>query len=667
MRKITLAFLTFLGIYAYGRQLTVSEAIARAASTNKSLSTTESQLAHMTTQDGNNTLYIINTGKGFTILSADDCAPAILGKSDRAFDANNIPSNVAWWLDEYSKQISAAIDKGSKLKAINIGGKDISPLLKTIWNQGAPFNNMCPEFKEGTRAVTGCVATATAQIMNYHQWPKNGTGSYSYDFNAVIEGENTKAITVSANFGETTYKWDDMLDSYNEDYTEANAEAVATLMYHVGASVTMSYDPDGSGALSSEVPLSLLTYFGYDKGMEFCLREFTDDTQWKNKIYSELSAKRPVYYSGSSTTGGHAFVCDGYQADESLFHFNWGWGGYCDGYYSIIGENALAPSGSGIGGGAAGEGYISSQTIITGIRPDNGGSIKPSVVSYEQYSLDQETVNRSQDVKLSGEFYNFTIVPIDLDFGVRLVSISDKDTYFDIYILSAEQMEMYHYYTGLYFNTEIVTKNGTYDVYPIYRETGKSQWKEMNRAGGEITIPQLTVTGEAPDCLLTKKISMPYGNVTTANNVSLTLTIKAFKDFENKEIVGWIFPDEGGNSVGYIETAITMKANEEREFTMSGDLSSELYVGNKYYFRLQDYTSDKYLAPNDYGSISFEVVNEEDLPTTSITKITDIEPKSVDVFTLSGRKVRSNVNPAEAIKGLPRGIYIMGSKKIMVK
>ena len=355
--------------------------------------------------DGLNRFYIFNRGKsnGFVIVSGDDRAEAVLGYTDNgSFDINNIPPNMKWWLNEYANQMDAlyngaygdmqflrsGTESSYNLRQTSSG--EVPPLLGEIkWSQNEPFNNMCPVY-EGKKSVTGCVATAMAQIMRYHKHPKQGKGSHTYYWS-----EGGQELTV--NFDGVNYDWDNMLPTYGmarvdlgdneperwwpEEWwpegwqpdkapTQAEKDAVATLMYHCGVSVEMKYTFKESGAYSANVPNALYKHFGYDGGMSFRYRDGYSTDEWEELVRSELNAGRPLYYAGSTPDGlgGHAFVCDGYDAN-GFFHINWGWGGAYDGYCLL---HALEPEGQGSGGYEGG--YNFHQRILTGIQPDKGGA-----------------------------------------------------------------------------------------------------------------------------------------------------------------------------------------------------------------------------------------------------------------------------------------------------
>lgn len=187
--------------------------------------------------------------------------------------------------------------------------------------------------------MTGCVATAMAQVINYHKYPEKGIGSNSYT-------TTTSGLSVSFNFGATTFDWDNMADIYSLSSTAEQKTAVATLMKACGVSVNMDYGTGASGAMSAFVPAALVNYFGYDKATAYRERIWFSGQEWEDLVYNELATVGPVYYGGTTARNeGHAFVCDGYRAD-GFFHINWGWGGQSNGYFRL---SALDPSSHGIG------------------------------------------------------------------------------------------------------------------------------------------------------------------------------------------------------------------------------------------------------------------------------------------------------------------------------
>lgn len=330
--------------------------------------------------------YVFANGedKGFTIVSGDDRMPEVVGYSAQGtYDPDHLPVNYVGFMKAYQEtveallkgdaQVSGGLAEARQWRAERAGTAAVAPLLGGIkWNQTEPYNNRCPLYDGTNRSVTGCVATAMAQVMMYHQYPK--------ELKATIKAYITKSkgIEIPAiNSGET-YDWDNMLPDYSQsDYTSAQADAVAKLMYHCGAAVEMNYGPS-SGA--NVTPAILATYFGYDADlMQDLTRTCFTLQQWMTLIDNELKAKRPILYSGKSSDGGHEFVCDGSDG-KGLYHINWGWGGYQDGYFDLT---ILQPKKGGAGSGSAVDGYNRDCSMIIGIAPDNGMVDEP-LASYPQ-------------------------------------------------------------------------------------------------------------------------------------------------------------------------------------------------------------------------------------------------------------------------------------------
>lgn len=354
-------------------------------------------------------------GEGWVMVAANDVVSPILAYSNTGtFRTDNQPVNVRTWLGKYDKFITkieadgAAQDEevAAEWSALKKGVRKakgdavVGPLVKTTWDQDDPYWTLTPNGSGSIdKAYTGCVATAMAQVMNYWQWPKQGTGSHTYqpimqlDDNGDGYPDRDTIIypgKLTANFGETTYDWDNMLNKYPKSATPAQKNAVATLMFHCGVSVEMMYGDDnygGSGAYTGNygdwtdptcAQNAFPTYFGYKKdGLVSYMRDgYIDeesgykyydswsDPEWTAMIKEELDKKHPIMYGGAGDEGGHSFICDGYD-DSNYFHFNWGWSGQNDGYYKL---SSLKPGSGGAGGG--GYDFSEDQDVIIGIVPD---------------------------------------------------------------------------------------------------------------------------------------------------------------------------------------------------------------------------------------------------------------------------------------------------------
>lgn len=330
-------------------------------------------------------LYIFNGDAGFVVMPTDDCVQPILGYSlTDKLDIENMPDNKKAWLQEYSDKIGEAIKTNLRLTPqmsqqwadLLVGCRNagrassvVEPLIQTRWNQSYPFNIYTP-----SGCPTGCVATAMAQVMKYWNYPEHGIGNHSY-----IPRDNPDYGEQFADFNATYYDWDSMSTIYGSNNTDNQKRAVATLMYHCGVSVEMNYAPSASGAATINVAEALKNYFNYSSDVRHLDRSNYADSAWIALLKAELDSGRPIQYHGSGSGGGHSFVCDGYNSDD-YFHFNWGWGGYCDEYYTV---NNLNPGPGGIGSGSNGI-YNDGQGAVIGIHPSICAAEAPTNLIYSQ-------------------------------------------------------------------------------------------------------------------------------------------------------------------------------------------------------------------------------------------------------------------------------------------
>ena len=354
--------LIFLSIQVFAERVDKNTAMKVAkAMINKA------DLNEMATRNYSN-MYIFSGENSFVIVSADDRAYPIIGYSNNnPFVINNATSNVSYWLNKINNEIQYAIDNDieatediqNEWKALAAGNRPtpknratVDALVTAKWSQDEPYNGKCPG-----GSMTGCGATAMAMVMNYWEWPVQGVGTHSYE-------ENDYG-TIYVDFTQTTYDWDNMTDVYDNTSTQVEKDAVATLMYHCGVALSMDYGIYGSAAYPDDVIGALIEHFNYKTSIREYINEDCDEEQWIDILKDELDAGRPVIYNGWDIEGGgHSFVCDGYDANNK-FHFNWGWEGDCDGYYSI---GALSPGTGGIGSGSGQ--YNELNYILTGIEPN---------------------------------------------------------------------------------------------------------------------------------------------------------------------------------------------------------------------------------------------------------------------------------------------------------
>lgn len=344
-----------------------------------------------TTASPSDAYYVFNNDAGgFVIIAGDDAVTPVLGyTSTGSFDAENLPDGLKDLLKSYERQIAALGDSYQANQTATRAAFTGEKLLNTAkWNQYPPFNKYTPN-----NYVTGCVATAGAIVMKHHGFPAKGTGSHSYTWNGK---------TVSASF-EHTYDWANMPAKY-EDGNDAAFDGVARLMADLGVAVEMQYAKGGSGATMEDLVTALQKYFGYSKYARQLTMEDLGAGVWNGRLRAEIDANRPILYSAvDSNVGGHSFVIDGYK-DES-FSVNWGWGGYCDGFYRI---GALNPE---AGGKPLGDQYNLSQSAVFSLQPSDGKEVISNLgfIKVDGYL---ETMNMNvTDVK-AGKNMNLYLLPL---------------------------------------------------------------------------------------------------------------------------------------------------------------------------------------------------------------------------------------------------------------
>lgn len=314
--------------------------------------------------------YVFNRGdkEGYVIVSGDDRTQSVLGYTDNGeFDYNTIPDNMRAWLDRRAAQLEDLSNQPETTKPSKLPKHPaVAELLTTRWNQGWPYNNECPMYFNEGRSVTGCVATAMAQIL-YYQRDKSVT-----ETQADMPGYTGRAnhdtfghLQVDGIAAGAPIDWENMLNTYSSSASAKQQLAVAQLMHYCGVSVEMDYTNSASGAYSYQVETAFKKYFGYGSSVRYVQQyNYTEDA-WDAMIYKEVEEGRPVYISGSNGSGGHAFVCDGYDGNL-CYHINWGWGGASNGFFLL---SKLNPGSQGIGGSDGG--YSDYEDAIIGCEPEN--------------------------------------------------------------------------------------------------------------------------------------------------------------------------------------------------------------------------------------------------------------------------------------------------------
>ncbi len=364
-------------------------------------------------------IFNFNDSTGYAIVGGDDRMPAIVGYSDKGtLNPDSLPVNLKSFLAAYKATVES-VEKGDTAAVKNVKAAmkreagsytPIAPLLGGIeWSQNAPFNNLCPKYEGENRSVTGCAATAMAQIMRYWKWPptlQNDIPGYKW--------RGLQLETIPKGF---VYDWENMLDTIYRygQYTDAQATAVAALMLHTGISIGSMYTADGTAALENNVPDALTTYFGYDnQTICYLYRPNFEWDDWNKILQKELFLKRPIFYGGGNenNTTAHAFICDGIDSD-GYYHINWGWQS-ANGYFDITILNPHYDKSH--KDEFQNDGFCYDNTAIIGIQPADGQEHEPAFsfdrlyVSYSGVSFD-ETYRKNSTDPFYGSYISESIYP----------------------------------------------------------------------------------------------------------------------------------------------------------------------------------------------------------------------------------------------------------------
>ena len=411
MKKLLIIFLSLLLCNViHAQKITEQQALekAKAFMTGKTFSNKERSLRRAIAKDVNDAFYIFNAddNNGFVIVSGDERTEDILGYSEMGnIDLGNMPQNLQLWLEGYRSEIQNLGNKPIQ-KIRRTAKSAVAPLIQTKWSQGYPYSSLCP-VTNGNQCPTGCTATAMAQVMYYYKWPQIETAE-------IPEYTGGCSKIFCPTLPPTIFDWDKMRLDYNTtngvpDYSQEEADAVAKLMRYCGQAVHMDYQPGGSGG---RVYAPTMVYkFGYGWNARDVNRSGYSTSDWEDMMYKEVSEGRPVLYTGYPHTG-HEFICDGYDGN-GLYHINWGWAGYCDGYFAL---SILDINYEGINGGYSSDGFSMSHVAVIGIEPNYNEDFKKLLyfTGYESYRYDgRKSVDNNMGLsikKLGAKFaYNHNL------------------------------------------------------------------------------------------------------------------------------------------------------------------------------------------------------------------------------------------------------------------
>ncbi|MDE6279211.1 MAG: C10 family peptidase, partial [Paramuribaculum sp.] len=613
--RVTLAAMALsVATTGFARKLTPDEAISRANEFQQATEASQLQAPNRISAHGNMTqpdklrlaytaekvgeekapaFYVFNNTAnqegGFIIASGDDRLRPVLAIVDSgSFDPQNLPDNLRWWLSQYEEEINAYLSSTASIAAPAITAttagyyydnyaswSTISPLVTTTWSQDEPYNNMCPEYGGG-RSMTGCVATAMAQVINYHKYV-NGKGTHSYT-PANWTNSTTK---VSYDFGNAEFDWKNMRDSYTGNETTAQKNAVANLMFACGVAVDMQYSASASGAFS---PVNgLINYLGYHEKTAEISRSLYQSTEWEAMIYKELSQNRPLIYSGSSTEGGHAFVCDGYS-QNGYFHINWGWGGYYDGYFTL---SALNPDGQGIGGSDGG--YNGGQSFVRMLTPND-----PYLDEFEEmryavkFNSDfSHTSSSGNNESFSNSFYLWWApsYPTSLRYAV-CIEAADGSL---MYIASSSSVSLNQFngttarYSVNFGSADLAA--GNYRVYPAFYVPSTNTFGRLFSDGGKVQFINMTVSAAGKRTFTAgDKFNLEFSDIEIStqlyqqSSTTLTYTVTNPSDYDCIDEIDYTLTGSGSSS--YILGAANMIIRAGESVTIHTNVQGTTTTGS---------------------------------------------------------------------------------------
>ncbi|MDE6632511.1 MAG: C10 family peptidase, partial [Muribaculaceae bacterium] len=542
--------------------------------------------------------------------------------------------------------------------------EEIPYLIHTTWGQENPYNLDCPEIGN-YHCVTGCVATAMAQIIKHHNYPESGNDSNAYSWNGK---------SLDFDFSNVVFSYDLMPEYFEGSESDEQKEAVAKLLYACGVSVNMDYNLDtkydpysnGSSASDNYIAYALRHYFKYDNGVKLMKRDFFSNEEWEDLIYGELENKRPVLYGGQAPAGGHQFICDGYEGD-GFFHINWGWQGLGDGYFKL---SSLDPSFQGVGGFEGG--YDSNQTIICGIQPP----VEDSSIWYPIYStasLSVKDLINNERVMLNynfGGIYNYSQQPVDVEILIEAISSDGKSFVskpYPYYLAGdSEPRTTFHFngvvgknVAGFAPSTLYLPENlpgGDYQCYIVIRTpegniqkvlfpfTSISYFNLKVESDGKMTY-QEGIPGAVTDIRVID--FTPELTVIQNEKAKFQITLTNFGDYEyNSVVVYKIFKD--GKSVD--NTAYQLPV-------------SSILPGKSSTYKFEKAFS---LAPDTYDFIFYDRFGKQisdpfqiAIGESGVESIIEKDAR-IDIYSINGSIVKKNASN-EAISSLPKGIYIIRS------
>lgn len=531
--------------------------------------------------------YVFNTDgkKGFVIISGDDELTELVGYSNEGeFRSENAPENLRAWLDGYAAFVRSVRDGESRpmRASVNNATPVVEPLVTTRWNQGEPYNLLCPyDSSVGVTCPTGCAATSMAQLINYHEWPVQGKGTKSY---------NSSYGRLTVDFSKSVYDWANMKDRYESYYdedknivnewTDTEANAVAKLMYDCGVALEMGYGPYSSGAADTEMPLALCNYFNYHA--DLITRDGHTVDEFLARIKEELDNSRPLVFNGQGSGGGHSYIVDGYDSNDYL-HVNWGWGGISDGYFNV---SYMNPDDLGTGGGSGG--FNEMQSIVVAYPDETGegsyGQFVMRLVDSSVWDRDgyvkalQESIVKGEDFEVeyfgiwntySLDYYGEFALGVYNENG-EMLAVSASNT------ARVYHLNLTYFPETLVVNEELVAlSDGNYTIRMISRQRNYDTWVPVATDGIDITVSGDEIKKREPvvptAVISCEKFEVLTPTVDVGGTVDIQFTLKNDSGYDFMGKVSLIVYDDEKNRK-ILKTSVTVFAGKNGEHITNASL-----------------------------------------------------------------------------------------------
>ena len=415
--------------------------------------------------------------KKFVIISGESKLNELVGYGDKMTEnPNDQPPYFKLFLKEYERVVKEVRSKATTTTPQRPIKRKVEPLLTCKWSQYDPFNKYTP-LSNGQHTPTGCVATATAQVMFYNKWPKNRPQDY-----IASTGDDAKKSA--------TYWWDEMKNTTNEMRTEQSRQAVGVLMYDIGKAVHMRYYIKGSDSNLQRACNALRDKFDYT--VRYLDKNFLPANDFLNEVMQEISDGYPVLVVG----GPHAFVYDGYD-EQGLIHTNWGWGGENDGYFDI---NIVTLNVSGF---ALNSGTFWDDISVVFAHPNDGKAVPFKDIergldarTTTSLTIDKTEANRSESFSAKIEkLGSYSSVKGELGVftgKVALALYNEKNERVKIFDSTAGDQTWASIFTSMSFDVADINfkgiADGNYRLVPVFSEMldiktkEHGDWKPINHA-----------------------------------------------------------------------------------------------------------------------------------------------------------------------------------------